>query len=374
MSAMKVGLVGCGMIRRPYLQACGESKWLELAACADLFPERAEEACKEAEEKGWGNPRPCTLEEILDDPEIGLVMNITNPKAHYPLSLRALEAGKHVYVEKPLCVTREEGEAMLAAAKKHNVLLGCAPDTFLGKGHQTARALIDSGAIGEPTAVSFCFSGPGPDGYHQDPEPGFEAGGGPMFDVGVYVLTHVVNHLGPVKRVCGFSKITFPERKIMSEKKFGQIMKVEIPTHVTASLEFANGVLGTFVTSFDIKGDHQLPRIEIYGTEGSLHIGDPNGFHEASTLFLASDREKGWHEVEATHGYSGKCRGMGGADLVASLANGRPARASGELAHHVLDVGLSIYESAETGTFVDVNSTVDRPSVMPEGVTADIED
>ena len=374
MSVLNVGLVGCGMIRRAYLQACGESRWLELAACADLLPERARQACGEAAEHGWGTPRACTFEEMLGDPEIGLVLNITNPRAHYPVSLQALEAGKHVFLEKPLSVLRDEGAALLAAARAHHVTLGCAPDTFLGAGHQTARALLDAGAIGVPSSVTLFFAGPGPDGFHQDPELFFQAGAGPMLDIGVYVLTHVVHYLGPVKRVCGFTKITFPERTVLSEKKRGQTFAVEVPTHVTASLEFANGVLGTFLTSFDIKGRHRLPHIEVYGTEGSLSMGDPNVFSETPKLFRPDAAEKEWQDVEATHGYAGGCRGIGAADLAAALHHRRPPRAGGALAQHVLDIALSIYESAASGSFVEVASTAERPALMPAGVTADITD
>ena len=244
MKTLNVGLVGCGMIRRQYLQACGESKWLNLVACADKIEARAAEACKQAAENGWGTPEPCSYEAMLARDDVHLVMNITNPKAHYPLNLMALEAGKHVYAEKPLCLTREEGQKLMAAADAAGVRLGCAPDTFLGAGHQSARALLDAGAIGEPTAGLLVFVGGGPDGYHEFPELFFQAGAGPLFDIGVYSLTMAINLLGPVKRVTAFTKITFPERKNVKETSpgFGTLFKVEVPTHIAGTLEFANGV------------------------------------------------------------------------------------------------------------------------------------
>lgn len=368
MKVMKAGIVGCGMIAGFYYKACGESKWLMPVACADLVQARAEEACAMIKEKGWGDAVALTYDAMLDNKDIDIIFNITNPKAHYDLNLKALEAGKHVYAEKPLAVTREEGMALLAAAKANNVRIGCAPDTFLGSAHQTARATLDSGAIGEPTAAAFFFVGGGPDGYHQDPEFFFQAGSGAMFDLGVYSLTHAVNLLGPVKRVCAFSKKTWTERTILSKKKFGQKMKVEVPTHVSGSLEFVNGVIGTFMTSFDIKGGHNLPDIEVYGTEGSLAIPSPNNFGGEVNMLKAGGK---WETVEHTHGYTKGVRGIGGADLVAAVQGGRAARASGDLAYHVLDIGLSLYDSAEKGAAVNVESTVARPDVMQQGLVED---
>ena len=374
MTALNVGLVGCGMIRRQYLQACGESSWLNLVACADLQKDRAESACAEVKENGWGDPRPCDFEEMLSDDGVDLVMNITNPKAHYPLNMKALEAGKHVHAEKPLCLTREEGRKLLAAAKANKVRLGCAPDTFLGAGHQTARALVDSGTIGTPTAGTLFFMGAGPDGFHEFPELFFQAGAGPLFDVGVYTLTMAVNLLGPVVRVMGMTKKTFEERKNMKETSpgFGKMFKVDVPTHVTGLLEFSGGVLVTFVTSFDIKGGHRLPFMELYGTEGTLVTANPNKFVDTVTLRQVKGDSREWVEQDMTHGYGGACRGIGAADIAAALAEGRAHRASGELAYHVLDVGLALYESAERGEAVAIESTVERPGAFPAGVTPDI--
>jgi len=369
---MNVGIVGCGMIVKPYLRACGESKWLNLAACSDLLEERAAAACAMAAENGWGSPRVRGYEEILADGEIDLVLNLTNPKAHFDLNMRALEAGKHVHAEKPLCVSREEGRELLQCAAGNNVRLGCAPDTFLGSGHQTARALIDDGAIGEPLSITLFFVGGGPDGYHEDPEFFFQAGAGPMFDVGVYCLTDVINLLGAVKKVAGMTSTAWDERTVLSRKKYGRKFKVEVPTHVSASLEFANGTVGTFVTSFDIKGGHHLPRIEIYGTEGTLCVPDPNGFGGKPVLFRTAEADKGWREIEPTHGYGGGNKGIGAADMAAAIAGDRVHRAGGDLAFHVLDVGLSIYESSDSGKAVDVTSSVERPLAFPAGVTPDI--
>ncbi len=368
---MNVGIVGCGMIRAPYLRTCGRSGLLNLVACSDLLEERALGACREVQDNGWGNPKACSYEEMLQDDGVDMVINITNPTAHYRLNKMALEAGKHVYCEKPLCVTIEEANELLQIAEKNGKLLCCAPDTFLGAGHQATRAAIDSGDIGEPTAAVLFFAGGGPDGYHEYPDFFFQPGAGPMLDIGVYSLTQLITILGPVEDVAGHSKITFPERTVLSSKRFGQKIKVEVPTHVSASLLFKNGVIGTFVTSFDIKGGHNLPHAEIYGTEGTISLPDPNQFNGKPRLFRADDPEKGGRELKLSCGYSGKNRGIGAVDLAASLKNGRRPRASGELAAHVLEVALSIYESADTGRHVRIQSSPQRPEPMPERLVED---
>jgi len=370
---MNVGMVGCGMVaERQYLPACGALSSLNLVACADLHPERAEAFCRKAAEENCGTPETCTFEEMLARDDIDLVMNLTNPKAHFALNRQALDAGKHVYAEKPLAVTREEGQQLVELAARKGVQLGCAPDTFLGSSHQTARALLDSGTIGTPTAAVLSMVGGGPDGYHDDADLFFQRGAGPLMDNGVYPLTNAVNLLGPVRRVSAMTKITFPERTILKEKRYGEKFKVEVPTHVTAVLEFENGVLGTFINSFDVKGAHHVPRLEIYGTEGSLAMGDPNSFNGAPEIALAADRKAGWQAREETHGYGGRYRGVGGAELANAVAAGRPARASGELAYHVLDICCSIYEAADSGRCVEVQSRVERPDPLPEGVVDDM--
>jgi len=371
--AMNVGIVGCGMIARQYLGVLGQTRWLSPVACADLVPERAEAACSTLEEKEWGKARPASLEEILADDDIDLVLNLTNPKGHYPITLQALEAGKHVHSEKPLAMTREEGRQLLAAAESNGVRLGCAPDTFLGCGHQTARAVIDSGRIGEPSMVTLFMLGSGPDGYGENPEVFFQAGAGPLMDVGVYYLTDAVQLLGSIQRVTASAKSTFPERLMRSGKLAGTKIKVEAPTHVTAALEFESGILGTLIASFDILGGHHLAPVEVHGTEGSLSVPDPNGFG-GNGAFKAARSSEPWEAIEPTHGTSGMARGTGAADLAAAVANGRPHRASGELAYHVLDVALAIHESAGSGSAVDVESTVERPSPFAEGIVEDIED
>ena len=269
---VKIGIIGCGNISPIYLQSGAKFEILDIVAVADKIWERAESRAAE-----YGVPRACTVKELLADPEIEIVVNITTPDAHAEVGLQVLEAGKSVYNEKPLAITREDGKRMVELAAAKGVRIGGAPDTFLGGGIQTCRKLIDDGWIGEPVAATAFMMGHGHESWHPDPEFYYKVGGGPMFDMGPYYLTALVNLVGPVKRVTGSARITFPERTITSQPKFGTKIEVEVPTHIAGVLDFANGAVGTIITSFDVWGG-QLPRIEIYGTEGTLSVPDPNTF------------------------------------------------------------------------------------------------
>ncbi|MGB9587185.1 MAG: Gfo/Idh/MocA family protein, partial [Armatimonadota bacterium] len=301
MQPAKVGIVGCGAISGIYFQAGRTFEMLDIVACADLIRERAEAKAKEF------GCKAVTVEELLADPEIEIVLNLTIPNAHASIAQAAVEAGKSVHNEKPLTITREEGRKLLATAKEKGVRVGCAPDTFMGAGIQTCRKLIDDGVIGEPIAATAFMMCHGHEGWHPDPEFYYKVGGGPMFDMGPYYLTALVNLIGPVKRVSGSTRITFPERVIGSEPKKGQVIKVDVPTHVAGLMEFANGAIGTIITSFDVWAA-ELPRIEIYGTKRTLSVPDPNGFGGPVRVFLP---QEGWKEVSLTHGYEENSRGIG---------------------------------------------------------------
>ncbi|MFA6112003.1 MAG: Gfo/Idh/MocA family oxidoreductase, partial [Candidatus Latescibacterota bacterium] len=250
----------------------------------------------------------------------------------------------------------------LAASRK--LLVGGAPDTFLGGGHQTCRKLIDDGWIGEPVAATAFMLGHGPEGWHPDPEFYYQVGGGPMFDMGPYYLTALVNMMGPVRRVGGSTRITFPERTITSEKKYGTRVKVEIPTHIAGVMEFASGAIGTIVTSFDVWGA-RVPCLEVYGTEGSLSVPDPNGF--GGTVMVKRGRAD-WHEVPLTHGYIENTRSIGVVDMALSLGSKRPHRASGALAFHVLDLMHAFHDAAAQSRQVELQSTCERPTALPLGL------
>ena len=233
---------------------------------------------------------PYTVEQLLADPEIEIVVNLTIPKAHASVCLQALEAGKHVYVEKPFAVTREEGKQVLELAAAERPARRERAGTFLGGGIQTCRKLIDDGAIGTPvSATAFMICG-GHESWHPDPEFYYEVGGGPMFDMGPYYLTAFVTLLGPISRVTGSARISYPERTITSEKKRGKKIAVETPTHITGVLDFESGSIGTLITSFDAAAGTALPNIEVHGSDGTLLVPDPNGFGGVVKLRRAGGR------------------------------------------------------------------------------------
>ncbi|HUW14735.1 MAG TPA: Gfo/Idh/MocA family oxidoreductase, partial [Anaerolineae bacterium] len=248
-SHVKTGIVGCGNISGIYCQNAQKLEVLKLVACADLIPERAQ--AKAAE---FSLPKACTTDELLADPDIELVVNLTIPRAHAEVALAAIAAGKHVYNEKPLAVTREEGDRIIEAARHSKVLVGCAPDTFLGAGIQTCCKLVDDGWIGKPLGAAAFLMLHGHESWHPDPAFYYQPGGGPMLDMGPYYLTALVSVMGPIRRVAGAARISFPERTITSQPKYGHKITVEVPTHVVGIMEFASGALGTIVTSFDVWG------------------------------------------------------------------------------------------------------------------------
>ncbi|MFZ5825453.1 MAG: Gfo/Idh/MocA family protein [Bacillota bacterium] len=357
---VKVGLIGCGNISATYLKNGKEFREFEIVACADLIPERAH-ACAAQ----FGVPRALAVSELLADPEIEVVLNLTVPAVHAEIALAAIAAGKSVFNEKPLAVTLTDGRQVLEAARARGVRVGCAPDTFLGAGLQTCRYLIDQGEIGTPLAATAFMMGSGPESWHPDPEFFYKAGAGPMFDMGPYYLTALITMLGPASRVTGSARISRPERTITSSARYGQKIKVETPTHVSGLIDFAAGPVATIITSFDVWRS-QLPRIEIYGSAGVLSVPDPNHFGGPVRLLRAGQQE--WQEVGLTHGSSSNSRGMGLADMCAALRAGRPHRASGDLALHVLEIMHAIHEASAEGRHVGLTTSCERPAGLPAGL------
>jgi predicted dehydrogenase len=360
MLATKVGVIGCGNISGVYFEAGNTFDILDIVACADIIHDRARARAAE-----YHIPKACSVEKLLADPEIEIVVNLTIPKAHAEVGLAVLEAGKSVHNEKPLAITREDGRSLLEAARDRELLIGCAPDTFLGGGLQTCRKLIDDGWIGEPIAATAFMMCPGHENWHPDPEFYYQVGGGPMFDMGPYYLTALIHLMGPVRRVTGSARITFPERIITSQPKYGTKIKVDVPTHVAGLMDFANGAVATIITSFDVWAA-QLPRIEVYGMEGSLAVPDPNGFGGPVLVQRAGASE--WSGVPLTHGYTKQSRGIGVADMAYALHSGRPHRANGELAYHVLDIMHAFHQASQEGRHVELTSTCSRPESLPLGL------
>ena len=359
----RVGLIGCGNISGIYVKNSRRFRGAEIVAFADLEFERARAKAEE-----HGSARALSVDELLVEPEVDIVLNLTIPLAHADLSIAALRAGKHVYSEKPLATTRAEGRPILEAARERSLRVGCAPDTFLGGGLQTCRKLIDDGAIGEPIGASAHMVCRGHESWHPDPAFYYAPGGGPMLDMGPYYLTALVHLLGPVKRVTGSTRITFPERTITSQPKCGQVIRPEVPTHVAGVMDFHSGAVASILMTFDVWAS-TLPRIEVYGSEGSLLIPDPNGFGGPVMLRKPGDSE--WSEVPLTHGFTENSRGIGLADMAAAIEHGRLHRASGELAFHVLEVMEGFHVASESGVHYVVETRVDRPAAMPDHLPDD---
>jgi predicted dehydrogenase len=358
MKPVKVGIIGCGNISDIYLENSTRTFGiLEVVACADLLPEKAK-----AQAEKYNVPRACSVNELLKDPEIELVLNITIPNAHYDVNIAALEAGKSVYCEKPLSISREQGQRTLETAAKKGLLVGCAPDTFMGGGIQTCRKLIDDGQIGKPIAATAFMMSHGVEAWHPNPEFYYQTGGGPMFDMGPYYLTALISLVGPVKGVNGIARKSFAERTITTKEKHGQKIKVEVPTHIAGTLDFENGAVGTIITSFDI-WKHSLPCIEIHGTGGSLSVPDPNTFGGPVRMMRAGESE--WSDVLLTHQYAENSRSLGLADMAYALRSGRPHRANGRMAFHVLDVMHAFHNASDAGKFTKLESTCNRPAIMP---------
>ncbi|GIO29180.1 MULTISPECIES: Gfo/Idh/MocA family protein [Paenibacillus] len=361
MKKMNVGIIGCGNISSIYFENLKTFQAVHVSACADLDLDRAK-----AKAEQFGIAKGCTVAELLADPEIELVVNLTIPAAHARVCLDILEAGKHAYVEKPLAVTREEGRAILAKAKEKGLLVGSAPDTFLGGGIQTCIKLIEDGWIGTPVAATAFMMGRGHEHWHPDPEFYYAKGGGPMYDMGPYYLTALVAMLGPIKRVAGVAKISYPERTITSSKKFGQTIAVETPTHVAGVLDFHNGAIGTMITSFDVFGGSRLPCIEIYGSQGTLSVPDPNTF--GGPVLLKRHDSQDWKEIPLSHGYAANSRGIGVLDMVYALNGGRKNRASGDLGFHVLEAMHAFHDSSEQDRYYVMTSTCERPAPLQQNL------
>jgi predicted dehydrogenase len=339
---VKVGLIGCGNIAPAYIRGCRKFSILEVTTCADLNPSAAENLATEYD------LRAVSVDALLADPEIEIVINLTVPKAHVEVNLAAIEAGKHVHSEKPLATTRADGKKTIDAAKAAGVLVGCAPDTFLGGGGQTCRKLIDDGWIGEPVAASAFMLSHGPEGWHPNP----------------YYLTAMVNLLGPVNRVTAATRISFAERIATSEARYGERIAVEVPTHTAGVLNFAAGPVGAVTFSFDV-WQHTLPRIEIYGSEGTLSVPDPNTFQGPVKAWLIKDGE--WRDVPLTHS-ADVGRGIGPADMAYAIRSGRAHRANGDMALHVLDIMEAFDEASQSGKHVELATTCAQPAPLPMGL------
>ncbi len=361
-----VGIIGCGNISAAYLSLAPLFKGIEIRSCADLDQSVAK---ARAEEFGI---RADTVDGLLAAPDIDIVVNLTIPAAHYEVSGKAVAAGKHVYSEKPFVLSLKEGASLLKAAAKKGVRVGSAPDTFLGGAHQFARHMIDSGAVGKITSGTCFVMSHGMEHWHPNPDFFFKAGGGPVLDIGPYYITNLIQLVGPVKRVAALATTPAPERTITSKPRNGDKIRVETPTTIQSLLEFESGATVMFGASWDV-WQHGHENMELYGEEGTLHVPDPNFF---GGKVLVTKHEKPakklpkWDHPFAVPNYPRKdpvhanYRAAGLADMALAILEDRPHRCSAELALHAVDVMTSILRAGETGRYVDVSTTCQRPEPL----------
>jgi predicted dehydrogenase len=359
MEPVGIGIIGTGNISDAYLKAAPGFPVLRMVACADINMEAAR-----AKAEAYGI-EAMEVAALLADPRIEVVLNLTTPQHHVPVGLQVITAGKHVYAEKPLAVELSEAVKLVAAAEAAGLRVGSAPDTFLGGSHQTARAALDDGIIGEVVAGSAHMMVPGHELWHPNPDFYYKAGGGPMLDMGPYYLTCLVNMIGPVRAVTGAVACAHETRTIASGPRAGEVVTVEVPTHISGILDFANGAQVTITTSFDV-WKHGHNHIELYGRTGAMIVPDPNRFDGA---VMVADGKGEWRELPQAHGYGdGNYRILGLADMATAIRAGRPHRAGLELALHVLEIMEAIIRSGEAGQRITLAHPAGRPKAMVAGL------
>lgn len=349
-----IGIVGCGAISDVYFEAGSVFQAFDVVACADQDRDRAREKAR-----AFDVPAAGGTAELLDNPDVDVVVNLTPPAAHAEVTAEALQADCHVYTEKPIAASAEEARAILDVAESSGCQIGSAPDTVLGQAVQTARRAIDDGRIGDPIGgTAFMVSG-GHEGWHPDPDLYYRRGGGPLFDMGPYYLTALVHLLGPISRVAGSTSQAFAERTIDSGDRAGETIPVDVPTHETGVIEFASGALVTALFTFDVPRSTIAPQqsFEIHGTRGTILGDDPDGF--AGTVQI-NDSDS-WEEVDPVPAHPHQQRGLGIVDLVSNIRDGTPHRTSGRVATHVLEAMEGLRASGSDGQFHAPNTSIERP-------------
>lgn len=382
MKKLNVGLIGCGVISNIYLTNINKYyKKLQVTACADISEEKAKQTASR-----YGIKKVCTVEELLKDESVDIVLNLTIPKVHYELNKRAILSGKHIYCEKPLALTSSEAKELVDLASQRKVMLGCAPDSFLGSALQTCRKLIDDGWIGRPVSATANMMNHGTETWHASPDFFYQHGGGPMMDMGPYYITALVSLLGPVAQTSCFMTKGFEKRRIYSKPRRGEYIDVEVPTHYAGILKFQNGAVANINMSFDTWLSN-LPKLEIYGTEGTLVVPDPNQFSGKIKLIRGEDlideidglenseatgrlsRPEMWEKFrEIPHVYrqpDKNMRGIGLVDMAYAIEHNRENRAGAKLACHVTEV----LEGLQTeGMSVIMQTGCERPDPVPVGL------
>ena len=366
MTKLGIGIIGCGNISTAYLKLAPLFKGLEVRAVADINMDAAKARAAEF------NVKAQSVDDLLANPALDIVINLTIPDAHYPITKRILEAGKHAYSEKPLVLTLDQGTTLRDLAKAKGLSVGCAPDTFLGGAHQQARAILDEGTIGEITTGNAAIQAHGPESWHPSPEFFYQPGAGPVMDMGPYYIATLINLLGPVKRVGALTSSAEPERTIGSGPRQGQKIKVNTPSNIQALLEFHSGATISFSASWDV-WHHKRNHFELYGTKGTLYVPDPNFFGGTVEVALAGGEaqvQSPWDHPfgKINQNHNGRdlanYRTAGLADMAQAHMEGRDHRCSLERTLHGVDVMTSILKSGETGQFITLTTTCTRPAAL----------
>ena len=368
---VRIGIVGCGAVSHQYLTNISKFPILQIVALSDLYPDRCENRKREFKLDGV---KTCTTEEMMKDDSVEVILNLTWPKAHVPVGMQAVRARKHHFSEKPLGISFKEGQDLYDAAQAKNLTFGCAPDTFLGAGIQTARKAIDDGLIGRPVAFTAFMMSRGVETWHPNPRFYYEPGGGPMLDMGPYYLTALFNLLGQPKRLTGLASIAIPERLITHKNKdgtpgpmFGRRITVTTPDHVCGLIEFQDGAVGSILTSFATyfpSYDGQQP-ITIFGEKGTLRVPDPNGFD--GPVSIRTEGQSEWTQLPQAFP-TGYGRAVGLADMCHALNSGRQHRANVHQAFAVLETMQAFLDCSETGRVVEPKIPYQRPAPLPAGL------
>ncbi len=361
-----VGIIGCGNISTTYFSLAPLFNGIEVRACADINPAAAKARAKE-----YG-VRAETVEGLLKAKDIDIIVNLTIPAVHYEISRQVLDAGKHVYSEKPFVLDVKEGLDLKKRADKKGLRVGSAPDTFLGGAHQLARSLVDSGQVGKITGGTCFVMSHGMEHWHPNPDFFFQPGGGPVLDVGPYYIADLIQLIGPVKRVVALSATPRKQRTIANGPRNGETVPVDTPTTIHGVLEFHNGAVVTLNASWDVWAHGHAP-IELYGEDGTLFVPDPNFFGGEVRYTKGAKPVKKlpkWHHPfgvpnqKHSQGMMANYRTAGLADMAMAIAEGRPHRCSLEAALHAIEVMTGVLKSGETGKFVTMQTSCERPAAL----------